>query len=329
MKKSVNYFIIFVTLIYFFSTHLENVSGNSQLHSLNYAVYDTESDCIIYGKNIDTIASMASTTKIMTLIIALENCDSSYVATASAYAESMPEVKLFLHKGDQFIMSDLFFSLMLESHNDTAVTIAENVALYHILNNIDNPFESYSFIPDKADNSDFISNLSIDNSHILVNYFIDLMNKKAKELNLNNTHFVTPNGLDESDSIGPHSTCAADLAKLMAYCIKSNAFVEITQTKSITISSLDEKKYNLNNKNTLLSNPDLISGKTGFTNKAGYCYVCAITINNRILTIALLQSGWPPNKSFKWNDTNKIIQLIKNNYPLKNKSTSKIYKLPK
>ncbi len=81
-----------------------------------------------WQKNETTAVSMASTTKIMTLIIALENCDKNFVVTTSAYA-SMPDVQLNAVTGEQFIINDLYYSLMLESHNDSAVIIAENLRL--------------------------------------------------------------------------------------------------------------------------------------------------------------------------------------------------------
>lgn len=100
----------------------------------------------------------------------------------------------------------------------------------------------------------------------------------------------------------------------MAYCINNEEFLYITQTVSKTFSDTTGKHtYQLNNKNRLL-NPEngVISGKTGFTNKAGYCYVCAYKDNDRTLCIALLACGWPPNKNYKWNDANYLIALGKN-----------------
>lgn len=99
----------------------------------------------------------------------------------------------------------------------------------------------------------------------------------------------------------------------MAYCINNEEFLYITQTVSKTFSDTTGRyHYQLNNKNRLL-NPDegIISGKTGFTNKAGYCYVCAYKDKNRTLCIALLACGWPPNKNYKWSDARYLIALGK------------------
>ena len=105
------------------------------LYSKYSVLIDADSGRILSGSNETTAVSMASTTKIMTLIIALENCDKNFVATTSAYAASMPDVQLNAVTGEQFIINDLYYSLMLESHNDSAVIIAENTAYYLLCKN--------------------------------------------------------------------------------------------------------------------------------------------------------------------------------------------------
>ena len=105
---------------------------DNEIHARFAAVIDADTNRLLYGKNADTKAPMASTTKIMTLITALEICPDDYIATTSAYAASMPDVQLNAVKGEQFSIKDLYYSLMLRSHNDTAVIIAENTAYYYI-----------------------------------------------------------------------------------------------------------------------------------------------------------------------------------------------------
>ena len=105
------------------------------LYSKYSVLIDSDSGRILSGSNETTAVSMASTTKIMTLIIALENCDKNFVVTTSAYAASMPDVQLNAVTGEQFIINDLYYSLMLESHNDSAVIIAENAAYYLLCKN--------------------------------------------------------------------------------------------------------------------------------------------------------------------------------------------------
>ena len=282
------------------------------LYSKYSVLIDADSGRILYGSNDTTAVSMASTTKIMTLIIALENCDKNFIATASAYAASMPDVQLNAVTGEQFIINDLYYSLMLESHNDSAVIIAENAAYYLLCKNPSLRSET-PFINNYNYDSSFLSEINHEQSEILVHIFTDLMNEKADDILLSDTYYITPNGLDAEDNYSFHHTTAYDLAKTMAYCINNDEFLRITQTVSKTFSDTTGKHtYQINNKNRLL-NPEngVISGKTGFTNKAGYCYVCAYKDNDRTLCIALLACGWPPNKNYKWNDANYLIALGK------------------
>ena len=282
------------------------------LYSKYSVIIDADSGRILYGSNDTTAVSMASTTKIMTLIIALENCDKNFIATASAYAASMPDVQLNAVTGEQFIINDLYYSLMLESHNDSAVIIAENTAYYLLCKNPALRSET-PFISNYNYDSSFLSEIDREQSEKLVYIFTDLMNEKADDILLSDTYYITPNGLDAEDNYSFHHTTAYDLAKTMAYCINNDEFLRITQTVSKTFSDTTGKHtYQLNNKNRLL-NPEngVISGKTGFTNKAGYCYVCAYKDNDRTLCIALLACGWPPNKNYKWNDANYLIALGK------------------
>ena len=221
----------------------------------------------------------ASTTKIMTCLLAIESGKIQDTVTFSEHACSMPKVRLGCPTGTQFVLEDLLYSLMLESHNDTAAAIAEHVAGS-------------------------------------VEAFADLMNERAAEFGCQNTHFVTPNGLDRSDKKGEHQTTAYDLSLIMAACIQNDKFLEITETASKTISSIDGTfQAALNNHNALLSMLDgVISGKTGFTAKAGYCYVGAYRQNDRTYTFALLACGWPNHKNYKWEDSKALISYGNDHY---------------
>ena len=313
MKSFKNFSIIILVLSLFVCCIFCPVTTQAAgLYSKYSVLIDADSGRILSGSNETTAVSMASTTKIMTLIIALENCDKNFIATASAYAASMPDVQLNAVTGEQFILNDLYYSLMLESHNDSAVIIAENTAYYLLCKNPSLRSET-PFINNYNYDSSFLSEINHEQSEILVHIFTDLMNEKADDILLSDTYYITPNGLDAEDNYSFHHTTAYDLAKTMAYCINNDEFLRITQTVSKTFSDTTGKHtYQLNNKNRLL-NPEngVISGKTGFTNKAGYCYVCAYKDNDRTLCIALLACGWPPNKNYKWNDANYLIALAK------------------
>ena len=247
------------------------------LYALSACLMDADSGRILFGKEEDVRRANASTTKIMTLIVTLEHADLNDVVTFSDYAASQPDVQLNGASGEQFLLKDLCFSLMLESHNDSAVAIAEHVAGS-------------------------------------VEAFAGLMNEKAAELGCMDTYFITPNGLDKEDEKGFHGTTAADLALIMSYCINESpmkeTFLEITQTPSYSFSNIEgTRSYSCNNHNRFLTMMDgAISGKTGFTGNAGYCYVGALRRDDRTYVVALLGCGWPNNKNYKWSDTKQLMQ---------------------
>ena len=264
----------------------------SSLYAKSAVLMDAESGRILYGKNATEQLAMASTTKIMTLLIALEQGDLQQIVTVSEYAQSMPDVQLNMKEGEQYVLKDLLYSLMLESHNDSAVAIAEGVAGS-------------------------------------IEEFAQRMNKKAKEIGCENTCFITPNGLDATatmtDANGNetavfHSTTAEDLAKIMSYCITKSPckeeFLAITQTPTYTFSNCEgTRNFTCQNHNSFLYMMDgAISGKTGFTGKAGYCYVGALKRDNRTFVVALLACGWPNNKSYKWKDTRALMEYGLANY---------------
>ncbi|MBQ1190243.1 MAG: D-alanyl-D-alanine carboxypeptidase, partial [Lachnospiraceae bacterium] len=218
-----------------------------QLFAQSAALIDGETGRVLFGKQEDTVLPMASTTKIMTCILALENASPDDVVNVSDYAASMPDVQLHIRKGETYRMEDLLYSLMLESHNDTAAAIAEHVG---------GSVES----------------------------FADLMNQKARDIGCTNTYFVTPNGLDGTDQKTGrlHATTAEELAQIMRYCIsqspKKEEFLKITRAPSHTFSDLERtRSFSCINHNALLTTMEgALSGKTGFTNGAGYCYVGAV-----------------------------------------------------
>lgn len=256
-----------------------------QLYAQAAVLLDADSGRVLYGKNEDEVLPMASTTKIMTCILALEYGNLDDTVEVSAYAASMPKVKLYMKQGEKYRLGDLLYSLMLESHNDSAVAIAEAVGGS-------------------------------------VEEFAVMMNQKARDIGCYDTYFITPNGLDatvnETGKI--HSTTAADLAKIMAYCIKDSEakeqFLNITQTREYRFTdSSGQRSFHCSNHNSFLSMmSEAVSGKTGFTNKAGYCYVGAVESEGRTFTVALLACGWPNNKGYKWSDMKKLVEYGMKNY---------------
>ncbi|MGN1146584.1 MAG: D-alanyl-D-alanine carboxypeptidase family protein, partial [Acetatifactor sp.] len=106
----------------------EAVAGEEpDLYAMSAVLVDADTGRVLYGKNADTPMAMASTTKIMTCILVLENADLDDELKVSSYATTMPKVKLYLQSGESYRVRDLLYSLMLESHNDSAVALAEHV----------------------------------------------------------------------------------------------------------------------------------------------------------------------------------------------------------
>lgn len=256
------------------------------LHAKAAVLMDGDTGRVLYGKNETEILPMASTTKIMTLILALEYGNPEDLVTVSSYAAKMPDVKLGMRTGEQYRLLDLLYSMMLESHNDSACAVAE-----HIGGSVES--------------------------------FAKMMNRKAEELGLISTYFITPNGLDAEDAHGVHSTSARDLAKLMRYCVfiseKKDAFRKICQTRQYSFSNQEKtRSFALYNKNALLDQMEgVIAGKTGFTGDAGYCYVCAVTIEGKQFIVSLLACGWPHNRQYKWADTKTLLSYGNNRYHFK------------
>lgn len=249
----------------------------SQLYAQSAVLMDGESGRVLFEKGGGEERPMASTTKIMTCILALEKGNLNDIVTVSEEAARQPEVHLGMKEGDQFYMEDLLYSIMLESHNDSAWAVAE-----HISGSVEE--------------------------------FSNLMDQKAKELGCSHTNFVTPNGLDGEDEDGIHRTTAEELARIMQYCImespQKEAFLQITQTKTRTFQDTTGKKqFTCNNHNAFLNMMEgALTGKTGFTGEAGYCYVGAVRQGDRTLIVALLACGWPNNKNYKWVDMKKLVQ---------------------
>lgn len=282
------------------------------LYATAAVLMDADTGRVLYGKNADRPMAMASTTKILTCILVLENVSLDETLEVSDYAAGMPKVKLYLKKGEQYTVRDLLYSLMLESHNDSAAALAEHVGKRLLEKPLaDKPGGQYT----------------VAESREAVAAFAGLMNEKAVELGCENSWFITPNGLDATQEFTmqdgtviqrEHCTTATELAEIMAYCIgrspQREAFLEITRTPSYSFYA-NGRSFSCSNHNAFLGMMEgALSGKTGFTNKAGYCYVGALERDGRTFVVALLACGWPNNKSWKWSDTKELMQYGLDNY---------------
>ena len=251
----------------------------AELYALSAVLMDGESGRVLYEKDGERPLANASTTKVLTCIVALENSSGDDYVQVSQNAASQPEVKLGLQKGEQYYLEDLLYSLMLKSHNDTAVAIAE-----HCGGSVEG--------------------------------FARMLNRKAKQIGCKDTYFITPNGLDAEDENGKHHTTAADLALIMRYAIKNETFLHIAQTRDYTFSEITGKRtFSVHNANAFLDMRDgVLAGKTGYTSQAGYCYVCAWEKEGKTFIVSLLGCGWPNHKTYKWSDTKKLLDFGDYNY---------------
>lgn len=293
MKKKYILLITIIAVIFsgimpvpIFAGEQEMPEELAALYARSAVLMDADSGRVLFGKEEDVVRPMASTTKIMTCILALELGEENQIMTASDHAVSQPKVKLGVQAQEEFYLKDLLHSLMLESHNDSAVVIAEGLAGS-------------------------------------VEEFAQLMNEKAVAIGCADTHFVSPNGLDAADGGGIHSTTAKDLSRIMRYCImespKKQDFLEITQTPDYSFSNVKgDRNFSCSNHNAFLTMMEgALSGKTGFTGEAGYCYVGALESEGRTFIVALLACGWPNNKGYKWSDTKKLMEYGIKNYHYK------------
>ena len=294
-KKIISFIIIFNLVIaniqYTYADDVEDETDNSidvaeaiqtanqeddepKLNARIAVVYDRTSGEIIDGKNENKRTAMASTTKIMTAIVLIEKGDLNQTITVSAKAAGTGGSRLGLKRNDKIALKDLLYGLMLKSGNDAAVAIAENIGGS-------------------------------------VEGFADLMNSKAKELGLENTHFVTPHGLDNPE----HYTTAFELAKLADYAMKNDTFAHVVNTKNYTVT-INGYPKNITNTNELLGYLDGVNGvKTGFTNNAGRCLVTSVKRNNFEIITVVLQAD---TKKIRTTDSINLIEYVYKNYELMN-----------
>lgn len=240
------------------------------INSRAAVIYDRETKQVLWGKKETQKMAMASTTKIMTAIVVLENANLSDIVTISKKAANTGGSCLHINAGDKITVLHLLYGLLLRSGNDTAVALAEHVGGS-------------------------------------VEGFATLMNEKAKELSLENTHFVTPHGLDNE----AHYTTAYELAVLTDYALENETFKNIVASKTATIS-INGVARELYNTNELLGNLNGVDGvKTGFTGNAGRCLVTSTTRNGKQIIVVVLGAN---TKKQRTQDSIKLIEYAFENF---------------
>lgn len=286
MKKTISLILVFLMIsMNKITTEAGSYIGSdeiSDLYGLSVLLMDANTGEVLFEKNGAEPMAIASTTKILTCMLALEHGNPDDVVTISSHASAKPDVQMNVVEGEQYYLQDLLKGMMLESYNDISVAVAEHIA----------------------------GNESA---------FADMMNAKAKKLGCENSYFITPNGLDDEKDGKVNQSTAKDLALILRYAIQNDDFLEITQTAQHMIQELNGKRMvTAVNRNRFLNEYEgALSGKTGFTNKAGYCYAGAAKRDDRTFVAVTLAAGWPPNKNYKWSDIRRLFDYGFEHYVLK------------
>ena len=280
MKKLLLFFILFMLFVGRVDASVNSASS--------YILMDMDSGRVLLSKDKDSKRLIASITKIMTCVIAIESgkLDDNVLVDdiiLKSYGSS-----IYVEIGEELTLMDLLYGLMLRSGNDAALVIAKYVG-----GDIDS--------------------------------FVRMMNDKAKDIGMKNTSFVNPSGLDNSDG-GNYST-AYDMAILTRYAMKYDSYRKIVSTKSYTLKT-NKKTYIWKNKNKLLSESYITGGKTGYTEKAKRTLVSTGSKNNMNFIVVTIRDSddWNTHKylyNYAFNNYVSYKILDKNNFKIDNDKTYK------
>ena len=224
-----------------------------------YVLMDAPTGRVLAGKNYHTPMLIASITKIMTCLLAVESGKLEDIVVVDDVIKESYGSGIYIEVGEEIRLKDLLYGLMLRSGNDAALMIAKYVS---------------------GSVEDFVKD----------------MNRKAKEIGMTNTIFVNPSGLDNTDS-GNYST-AYDMALLTRYAMQYKEYQEIVKTKSYTVKT-NKKTYVWKNKNKLLSEEYITGGKTGYTEKARRTLVSTASSDHMDLIVVTIKDSddWNTHKS--------------------------------
>ena len=272
-------FALFFTPAFVYGKDVEDKKEVSmKVESKAVILMDAGSGKVLYEKNKNKKLSLASVTKVMTILLILEDIDEGKInmadrVTISDYASKMGGSQLFMEEGESRTVEELFYAIIIESANDACAAMGE-----------------------------FIGGS--------IEKFILMMNDKAKELGMKNTHFVNSNGLPADD----HYSCAYDIAIMTKEVCKYPDVFKISSTwqKDIQIGKNNDKERTLNNTNKLLKMNDKVDGlKTGYTADAGHCI--AATGKDGDLRLIAVILGAPDSKT-RFSEANKLLNYGFNNY---------------
>ena len=294
MKKLITLLIIFIILTTF--SHFTFAAEKISISSGAGLLIERSSDRILFEKNAYKKMYPASTTKILTAIVVLENTNLTDIATVSKNAlETIPNgyVTCNLQIGEELSIKDLMYALMVKSANDAAVVLAEHVG---------GSVEGFS----------------------------DMMNEKAKEIGCKNTHFVNPNGIHNNN----HYTTAYDLYLMADYALSfehTNEFREFVSKTSYTLPATnmypaEDRSFTTTNELIKINNNDRIDNyyyknalgiKTGHTSQAGYCLVSSSNRDDLEFISVILDGGFDSKGlSERYTETIKLFDFGYDNFTL-------------
>lgn len=259
-----------------------------EINATSAILMDQDSKRILYSKDIHNIRSVASISKIMTAIVAIENGNLNKKIIVGDEIKNAYGSGIYIKEKEKLTLEDLLYGLMLRSGNDAALVIADNVGK-------------------------------------TVPKFVDKMNLKAKEIGMKNSTFNNPSGLDEEK--GNFST-AYDMALLMSYAMKNDEFKKIVGTRKYNLKTNKNTYVWYNKNKLLKSYQYTTGGKTGYTKKARRTLVSSATKNNFNLTVVTLNDGndFKDHQNlydYGFENYEKVLILKKGNINIKNE---KIYK---
>lgn len=292
MKFRKSLVIIFMLIFLLHTSMCYALTEQPEISADAAILIDSSSEKVLYSKNENQKMYPASTTKILTAILTIENCNLNDVVTVPYEAISSITSGYSvaaLQTGEQLTVEQLLQVMLVHSANDAA-----NVLAFHVSGSIEN--------------------------------FANLMNNKVSELGLTNTHFTNPSGMHDEN----HYTTAHDLAIIMKYCMKNDTFRSLSSLKYCTIpatNKYDVRVFNTTNELLIYDNRDVssnyyykyaIAGKTGYTTQAKNCLVSVAKKENLELICVVLSAGiYPNNVSAKFVDTKSIFDYGYNNYTIK------------
>lgn len=292
MKKLYIFLITLILILFNCSICFADTTDSLNITAGAALLMDNTTGKILYSKNHEDKMYPASTTKILTAILTIENCNLDDIVTvpyeAIAIVPSGYAIAA-LQAGEQLTIKQLLEVLMVYSANDAA-----NVLAYHISGSIDN--------------------------------FADLMNNKISELGLTNTHFTNPSGKHDNN----HYTTAHDLATIMQYCMKNETFRSVSGLKYCKIpatNKYEERVFTNTNEMLRVNNSEvssnyyykyLIAGKTGYTTEAKNCLICVANKDGLELISVILSVGlYPNNLSAKFIETKALLNYGYENYTIR------------